>query len=65
MSTPTSLPLFDSPVTVMVSPSRGTVTGPGMAYLRESFHDPGGVAAGHRGQPLTANRDTAETEVSS
>ena len=41
MSTPTSLPLFDSPVTVMVSPSRGAVTGPGMAYLREHFHNPG------------------------
>ena len=34
------------PVTVMVSPSRGTVTGPGMAYLRESFHDPGVLPPG-------------------
>lgn len=52
-------------VTVMVSPSRGTVTVPGMAYLREHFHNPGGVATGHRGQPLTANRATDQTEVSS
>lgn len=29
------------PVTVMVPPSRGAVTGPGMAYLREHFHNPG------------------------
>ncbi len=28
-------------VTVMVSPSRGAVTVPGMAYLREHFHNPG------------------------
>ena len=28
-------------VTVMVSPSRGAVTGPGMVYLREHFHNPG------------------------
>lgn len=28
-------------VTVMVSPSRGAVTVPGMAYLRERFHNPG------------------------
>lgn len=34
------------PVTVMVSPSRGTATGPGMAYLRESFHDLGVLPPG-------------------
>ena len=33
-------------VTVMVSPSRGTVTGPGMAYLREHFHNPGVLPPG-------------------
>lgn len=33
-------------VTVMVSPSRGTVTGPGMAYLPCSFHDPGVLPPG-------------------
>lgn len=30
-----------SPVTTMVPPSRGAVTVPGMAYLREHFHNPG------------------------
>ena len=47
------------------APSRGAATRPGMTYLREHFHKPGGVATGHRGQPLTANRDTDQTEVSS
>ncbi len=33
--------LTPAPVTVMVPPSRGAVTGPGTAYLREHFHNPG------------------------
>ncbi|MBP2331942.1 hypothetical protein JOF33_000641 [Corynebacterium freneyi] len=35
-----------APVTVMVSPSRGAVTGPGMAYLRGYFHNPGVLPPG-------------------
>lgn len=41
-------------------PIMGIVAGPGMAYCPCSYHDPGGVAAGLPGHPLTADRDTDE-----
>lgn len=34
------------PVTVMVPPSRGAATRPGMAYLRGYFHNPGVLPPG-------------------
>lgn len=45
-SRPMRVPTIALPVTVMVSPSLGTVTGPGMAYLPCSFHDPGVLPPG-------------------